>query len=81
MFFRCETDECHGDALIFFLPRDSSKHVQSGWSFPDPELQLNFLAHSYLHGGLQEHAAFADVHAAQGKVPVIPSADNIRKHG
>jgi hypothetical protein len=81
LFFRQKTDEGHADALISLLAHDSSEHIQSDWRFPDFEFQLNFLTHGYIHGGLQQDSAFTDVDATQGKVPVIPSAEDIREHG
>ena len=81
MIFRREPYECHAYALSSLFAHDPGKHVQRGTNFCDLELQCNFLAHLDIHGGLQQHAAFADIHAAQGNLPVIPLADDLRKEG
>src|ERR1700722_19589509 len=81
LIFRCEADERHAYALSSFFSYNPSKHTQRGTDFDDLELQGYFLAYLYVWRGLQQHAGFADIHAAQRDLLIIPGTDDLRKKG
>src|ERR1700731_918491 len=79
--FRRETYEGHAYALRSLCTCDPGKYVQRSTNFRDLELQGYFLAHLCIHRGLQQHSAFADIHAAQGNLPATPVTDDFGKEG
>src|ERR1700756_664330 len=79
LILRSEPDELHCDASFVLFPHNSRQQNQRCPQLSDRELQPYFLSNLDIQRRLKQHPALADVHATQGKLPVVPCAFHLGK--